>query len=81
MKGQVVGIKQSNFTAKETGEVITGTTIYFLSEDENVEGFLADRLFLTARKLAHYQPCLKDIVDIQYNRFGKVDTITKVGEA
>lgn len=40
MKGQVVGIKQSNFTAKETGEVITGTTIYFLSEDENVEGFL-----------------------------------------
>lgn len=81
MKGQVVGIKQSSFTAKETGEVITGTTIYFLSEDENVEGFLADRLFLTPRKLAHYQPRLKDIVDIQYNRFGKVDTITKVGEA
>ena len=81
MKGQVVGVRSTNFTAKETGEVISGKTVFVLYEDEKVEGFAADRIFLKESLLAHYQPVLKDIVDIQYNRYGKVESIAKIGAA
>ena len=80
MKAQVVGIRSTNFSAKETGEVISGLTVYILFEDENVQGFVSDRLFLSDNKLAHFRPCLKDIVNIEYNRFGKVASIQKVEE-
>lgn len=81
MKGQVVGVRSTNFTAKETGEVISGKTVFVLYEDEKVEGFAAERIFLKESLLAHYQPVLKDIVDIQYNRYGKVESIAKIGAA
>lgn len=78
MKAQIVGIRNTKFTAQETGELISGQTVYFLFEDDNVQGFVADRMFLSDNKLAHYRPVLKDFVDIQYNRFGKVASVQKV---
>lgn len=79
MKGRIVGIRTTKFTAEKTGEVISGKTVYFLSEADNVEGYMADRIFLSEAKLAHYQPVLNDVVDIQYNRFGKVESVVKTG--
>lgn len=78
----VIGFMRSDFTAKDSGEYITGYNIYVtypLMADE-FEGIGCERIYMTDKKLAMcgYKPAVGDEVVIAYNRFAKPTTITRI---
>lgn len=75
---EIVGVKKTSFTAKDTGDVISGYNIYCLYDVRGVEGRACERLFVTSAKLGQYVPAVGDVVEVVYNRFGKVASVTLV---
>lgn len=75
MRITIVGIKDTRFTNKETGEVITGQSIHFEYCERNVHGFAVDRCFLSEVKKLKQIPDVPCEADLFYNKYGKVDEI------
>lgn len=75
MKITIVGIKDTRFTNKETGEVISGQSIHFEYDDEHVEGVAVDRCFLSEKKKLSPRPHVPVEATLFYNKYGKVDEI------
>lgn len=71
---EVIGYRNSSFKSSE-GNTISGMTFYLTCGDSNVIGVVADRVFVSANKLNGYAPNLGDVVDVEYNKYGKVNGI------
>ena len=81
---EIVGIKQSNFKPKDGDDEITGYNIYCtypLDEDKGGGGLGVERLYVTDKKLENcgYDPEIGDEIRVNYNRFGKVQSVEAVG--
>ena len=63
--------------AKDTGAVLKGVSVFVLADDTKVTGRLADKFSLSDEKLndCGWYPQVGDIVEVSYNRYGKVDTV------
>lgn len=76
------GYKRSNFTAKESGSLVTGYNLYlsYPVTGEDACGIAFERIYMSDSKLAKcgYKPHVGDEVNVTYNRFGKVDFIFPV---
>jgi len=72
---EIIGFKHSSFKPRDGDQEISGYTLYLTEEREDVEGYAADRAFITDKKLGTYKPALGDNVRLLYNRFGKVDAV------
>lgn len=72
---ELVGYRRSAFTAQDTGERISGYNLYLLGEEENVEGKMTERAFLSDKRLAGYIPRMGDEVELVYNRYGKISEL------
>lgn len=72
---EIVGIKETGFTNRDTGERVEGQTVYFEYEDYNVNGVATDKCFLSIRKKIVPIPNLPAVADLFYNKYGKVDEI------
>ena len=72
---EIIGLKRSKFTPKDSDQEISGYTLYLTEEREDVQGYAADRVFVSDKKLGPYQPAVGDEVRIYYNRWGKVDEV------
>lgn len=72
---ELVGYKETKFTAQDTGEVIEGINLYLTGPQDYVEGVACERVFLTKKKLDGYVPEIGDEIELVYNRYGKVDKI------
>lgn len=71
----VLGIAESQFTTKD-GKVIHGYNVYVGSEDAKCDGMRTDRLFVVDRKFINgVRPKSNDMIEVYYNRFGKVDSV------
>lgn len=79
MKATVVGKKILNFTTKE-GNVIDGCTYYITYEEKNVIGVTTDKVFVSTAKLDGTLINVGDVIDIFYNKFGKVDKVEVVDD-
>lgn len=75
---ELVGYRRSAFTAKDTGERIVGYNLYMTGKDEDVEGLMTDRVFLSDRKLDGYIPRVGDQLEVIYNRYGKVSELRMI---
>lgn len=75
MKITIVGIKDIRFTNKDTGEVISGQSIHFEYDGDNIEGVAVDRCFLSEKKKLVPRPSLPVEANLFYNKYGKVDEI------
>lgn len=75
----IIGIRPSSFKG-DNGETVIGTNIYYTYPLDSGVGLGAERIFMTAAKLAAcgYQPALGDEVQLEYNRFGRVAKIYPV---
>ena len=74
---EVHGIKRNiSFTRKE-GTSINGTTIYVEHLENGVEGCMCEKLFLNASTFGDIASKIKvgDMVTIDFNRFGKVESL------
>lgn len=74
MNYTILGKRSVSFTASD-GKTISGTTIYAGSENDDVEGLMVDKFFVTAEKMPKAGIVVGKDVDIYFNKYGKVDKI------
>lgn len=80
---KVIGIRKVDFNAQDTGNRITGYSLYCAYDiTKNGSGVGVDKIFLSDKKLADcgYFPEIGDEINVTYNRYGKVDSIFPVGQ-
>lgn len=75
MLANVVGKKPLNFTT-EDGKVVDGAHLYVTYEETGVEGVVADKLFISSTKFDTKDVSVGDVLEIFFNRYGKVDKVT-----
>lgn len=71
---KLVGFQNIDYEKKD-GTRVTGVKLHITYEDENVDGEAADQIYVgSAVKI----PVLKigDEIDIRYNRFGRIDSVS-----
>lgn len=79
---KVIGIREVNFTAAD-GNKISGYSLFCSYPiTRNGQGVAVDKLFLSDKKVAAcgYFPELGDEINVQYNRWGKVEAVLPVGQ-
>ena len=71
---KLLGYATLDFTSSD-GKVIKGTSVYAASEDENVKGLRADKLFL--REDINLPDGVKvgDTIDVTFNMKGKPESV------
>lgn len=78
MKAILVGYRDVNFTNKDTGEVISGQSIFIEYEDFNVHGLATTKIFLPSDMRLTPAPSLPTTVNIEFNMRGKVQSINVI---
>lgn len=72
----VIGLRKVNFTAND-GKIIKGRRIYVAFESNGVEGMETDSIFLSDEKFGEVDIVVGLDYKVSYNRYGKVETLTK----
>lgn len=75
MRITIVGIKDVNFTPKDSDRPVFGQNVYFEYDDKFTRGFVTDRCFLPSGHGTLDPVDLPCEAEIYYNKFGKVDSI------
>jgi len=76
---KVIGIRAVNFTPKDQTTAIEGTNLYCAYEDEHITGCGCEKFFVTPRKFINgIVPRVNDLINVSYNRYGKVDSVEVV---
>lgn len=76
----VIGIRRNfNFQTKD-GQTISGSSIYVTHEVNGVEGLFAERFFLSNNKFNTNGLVVPCTLDLQFNRYGKIDGYSIVEE-
>lgn len=76
MEITIIGIRHSEFDAKD-GNHVCGRTIFYSYSDSRTEGTACDKVFLSDRKFPQ-ELSVGEVVRLMYNRFGKVEYIMTV---
>lgn len=79
-KMKVVGFREVNFKDEKARKNINGVSLYVNYQDENVNGMVAEKIFVSAFKLAEcgYAPAVGDTIQFTYNKYGKCDALCRV---
>lgn len=77
MKCKVYGIQNVDYVNKQNKQV-KGTTFHVLHDDPRVNGQCAESIFVSERLNIPAVAGVKlgDTVDVYYNRYGSIDTLT-----
>lgn len=76
MKAKIIGLKDSNFTPRDSGTLISGKTLYIVYPADNVDGFRCESLFASLKRFVNgFVPKVNDEIVIEYNRYGKPEAI------
>ena len=74
----VVGVRRNDFQPKD-GDKIEGYSVYVTHTDDNVDGLVAERFFLSDRKLRNdvggWIPKVGQTFNMSFNRYGRPDEI------
>ena len=75
---KIIGIRPTQFKG-DSGDDVSGKNFYLTYPLGKGEGLGSERIFITDAKLNKwtYQPKVGDEVNVQYNRFGRCDGMTK----
>lgn len=71
-KIKIVGKRIVKFK-DDSGRDVSGTSFYYLMDDDRIEGQLADKVFVSDNRLfnCRYVPKVGDTVYVTYDRYGK----------
>ncbi len=77
MKVKLLGIRR-NVRFENNGEIIEGTSLYIGYRDGNVDGLMADKVFIRSSLQIPCMPdlCPEQMIDLDLNTKGKVIDIT-----
>lgn len=73
---QLVGFEAKKFKFDD-GNQVEGFYLYTVEEKKGVTGTATDRVFVSTSKLDGYVPVLGDEITINYNRWGKPQSVFK----
>lgn len=71
----VQGLRPYSMTAKDTGAVIEGVTVFCSFKDENIEGTGVEKFSISNEKLGDTPLKLGIEIEPLYNKYGKVSGI------
>lgn len=74
MKYKIYGKRLVNFTDAKSGSQITGTTLYLGTRNDYVEGVETKKVFVK-NSIDCSSLKVNDTININYNEYGKVDSI------
>lgn len=74
---KLIGFEGKSFTFDD-GKTVTGFYLYTTDERPGVTGLACNRDFISTAKIGSYVPVLGDEITINYNRFGKPQSIFKL---
>lgn len=72
---QIIGFRRKSFTFKEDNRTVSGYELHLIEERKGIEGHAAENLFVSDNKLNGYTPVLNDLIEIVWNRWGKVEAV------
>jgi hypothetical protein len=72
----VVGVQETEFKPKDSNDLIKGYNLWLGEERKGVDGLATDRVFITAEKMNGLTIEPGDIVEISYNKWGRVQSIS-----
>ena len=72
----VIGVRKVNFTTQD-GNIVKGRTVYIGFEANDVDGMQTDKVFLSDTKFGTVDIAVGLDYNIFYNRYGKVESMTK----
>lgn len=73
----IIGVKLTSFTTKD-GTKVTGYNVYITEERDDVDGLVADRVFMSDRvcNRSCFTPHVGDIIEtLGYNKFGRLSLV------
>lgn len=73
----IIGVRNVNFVDQSTSNQISGKTYYYMFEDNNVQGYAADKFFISNNVVDPF--IVGKAFEVVYNRYGKFD-FSKVRE-
>lgn len=79
MKVTVIGKAKVDYVSKRTNQQVSGVTLHVTREDNNVSGLAVETIFISAKANVFKDADsvkLGDNVNVSYNRYGSVDSIT-----
>lgn len=74
---KIIGFQQRNLKFQD-GREVSGYNLYLIEQRDNVNGYACESLFVSNQKIGDYFPKLDDVIDIRWNRWGKVEAISPV---
>lgn len=74
---KIIGFQHQDINFKD-GRQVTGWKIYCIEQRDKVTGYACESFFLSDQKAGGYTPKLDDVIDIFWNRWGKLDGIKLV---
>lgn len=78
MKAILVGYRDVNFTDKESGNNISGQSLFIEYEEDGVYGLATTKIFLPASKRLNPVPSLPTTVNIDFTMRGKVQSVSVI---
>ena len=73
---KVVGFEGKTFKFDD-GKTVTGFYLFLEEKRAGVTGISTDRVFVSSSKLDGYVPVLDDEIIVNYNRWGKPQSVIK----
>lgn len=73
----IIGVKLTSFTSKD-GTKVTGYNVFTTEERSDVDGLVADRVFMSDRvcNRSNFTPHVGDIIEsLAYNKFGRLNMV------
>ena len=74
----VQGYRPYSMTAKDTGELIEGVTVFCSFENEKITGSGVEKLSISKKKLGDFKLAVGQQIETLYNKYGKVESIRAV---
>ncbi len=76
---ECIGIRRVNFRGSD-GNQVDGYNLFLTYEDENIEGFGCEKVFVPANRFMQlsYVPKVGSSCELFYNKYGKVSDIGAV---
>lgn len=71
---KLVGYQHQDLTFKD-GRSISGWKLHCTEPRNGVNGFAVDSFFLSDQKAGSYEPKVGDVLEVIWNRWGKIDGI------
>ena len=71
---KVIGYQKKDFKFDD-GTVCPGINLFLSEERKGVTGVACERVSCSLNRLGSYNPSVGDIVQVLYNKFGKVESI------